>query len=174
MNMQTTNEPKKRTVTRIGDIFCAEIDNQYKVFLQYIAKDENMLCVPVIRVFKKKYPIDYVPEMNEILLGEVNFYSHTVPKIGIDCGLWYKVGTSKDIGDLTTFRFITSNDVGNGMLDYLSKSWRMWTLQGPPCSIGELPVEYYDNTYMGYIFPASDIIHQIEHGKSIFRYPRYK
>ncbi len=32
-------EKKKRIITRIGDIFCIEIDNEYKCYFQYIAKD---------------------------------------------------------------------------------------------------------------------------------------
>jgi hypothetical protein len=29
----------KRIVTKIGDVFCVEVDNDYKCFFQYVAND---------------------------------------------------------------------------------------------------------------------------------------
>lgn len=36
----------KRIITRIGDVFCAEIDGEYKSYFQYIEKDRTIeqLC----------------------------------------------------------------------------------------------------------------------------------
>ena len=90
---------KKRIVTRIGNVFCAEIDNECKRFFQYVANDLEELNSSVIRVFKNKYPMDYEPEIEEIVGDEVEFYAHTILKFGIVFNAWYKVGTSKNIGD---------------------------------------------------------------------------
>lgn len=86
---------KKRIVTRIGNVFCAEIDNECKRFFQYVANDIECLNSSVIRVFKTKYPMDYKPNIEEIVKDEVEFYAHTILKFGIVFNAWYKVGTSK-------------------------------------------------------------------------------
>ena len=49
----------KRIITKIGDIFCVEVDNDYKCYFQYVANDMTVLNSSVIRVFAKHYPIDY-------------------------------------------------------------------------------------------------------------------
>ena len=72
-----------RIVTKIGYVFCVDVDNQYKRFFQYIADDMTMLNTRVIRVFKRKYPMDYIPNMEEIVKDEVDFYAHTIIKFGI-------------------------------------------------------------------------------------------
>ena len=54
----------KRVVTKIGHIFCIEIDGEYKLFFQYVANDYSYLNSSVIRVFKNKYPMDYKPNMD--------------------------------------------------------------------------------------------------------------
>ena len=107
-------EKKKRIITRIGDIFCIEIDNEYKCYFQYIAKDMSQLNSSVIRVFKRHYPMDYEYDEQEVLNDEVNFYAHTILRIGIDNGTWYKVGKSKEVGDLTKILFRFSSDLGGG------------------------------------------------------------
>ncbi len=59
----------KRIVTKIGDVFCVEVDNEYKCFFQYVANDMTVLNSSVIRVFKEHYPIDYKPNLDEIVRG---------------------------------------------------------------------------------------------------------
>jgi hypothetical protein len=48
-----------------------------------------MLNGRVIRVFKQKYPLDYIPNMKETVKDEVDFY---VLKFGIQQNMWYKIG----------------------------------------------------------------------------------
>ena len=88
----------KRIVTRIGDIFCAEIDCEYKCYFQYIEKDLSQLNSSVIRVFKRRYPIEYSPIIEEIVIDDILFYAHTVLRAGIDYNAWYKAGKSKELG----------------------------------------------------------------------------
>ena len=77
----------KRIVTKIGDVFCAEIDGQYKRFFQYFAIDSTQLNSSVIRVFKQHYPMDYIPDISEIIAGEVEFYAHTVLRMEMVFGI---------------------------------------------------------------------------------------
>lgn len=174
MNMQTTNEPKKRTVTRIGDIFCAEIDYKYKVFLQYIAKDFALLGSRVIRVFKTRYPMDYVPIMDEIVKDQVDFCAHVFANVGVHAGLWHKIGKSKDWGDPASITFIKSRDQGNRDPDFISKKWSIRKIGEELVYVGELPEEYHINTYYDVVYPPFDIINRIKNGKHTFTTPRYK
>lgn len=82
----------KRTVTRIGDIFCAEIDNEYKCYFQYVGKDTYQLGGALIRVFRKHYPLDANPSMDEITADEVAFHTLTYIQPGTYDNAWYKVG----------------------------------------------------------------------------------
>lgn len=58
----------KRIVTKIGNIFCVEVDSKHKRFFQYVANDLSQLNSSVIRVFKRKYTIDYTPDMDDIVM----------------------------------------------------------------------------------------------------------
>lgn len=57
----------KRIVTKMGDIFCVEIDNGYKRFFQYIINDIEALNSSVIRVFKTHYPLTFthIPSISQ-------------------------------------------------------------------------------------------------------------
>ena len=88
------NNMVKRVVTRIGNIFCVEVDSKHKRFFQYITTDMSQLNSSVIRVFKKTYPIDWKPDMDVIVDDEVDFYAHTVLSVGIRNNTWYKVETN--------------------------------------------------------------------------------
>ena len=71
----------KRIVTRKGDIFCVEIDNKFKAYFQYITTDMTQLNSTVIRVFKKHYPMDYVPDFDEIVRDDVTSPYPTLPSL---------------------------------------------------------------------------------------------
>ncbi len=81
----------KRIVTRIGNVFCAEINGEYKSYFQYVCNDMSQLNSSVIRVFKSRYTIDYEPVLEDIINDEVAFYAHTILKDGIEFNVWYKV-----------------------------------------------------------------------------------
>ena len=68
----------KKLIIRKGDIFCAEIENEYKCYFQYIERDRTQMGSNVIRVFKTRYPITYDPIIDEIVKDEVFFYAHTL------------------------------------------------------------------------------------------------
>ena len=103
------NKTQKRIVTRVGDIFCVELKEQ-KVYLQFIAIDTSYLNSVAIRVFKRKYPLDYVFNADEVVNDEVMFYAHTLIQPGLKQGIWSKVGKSKDVGDLEKVLFRTTSD----------------------------------------------------------------
>lgn len=77
-------EVKKRVYTKIGDVYCAEIDDSFKMYFQYIMDDTSQLTSPVVRVFKTKYPLYYDPVLEDIIRDEIVFYAHVVIRWGLN------------------------------------------------------------------------------------------
>ena len=78
----------KRIVLKVGNVFCVEIERTCKYFFQYITDDKSQLNTNVIRVFKTRYPLDYVPNVDDIVNDEVMFYAHVILKFGINERIW--------------------------------------------------------------------------------------
>lgn len=163
-------EKKKRIVTRLGDIFCVEIDHQYKAYFQYIAKDWEMLNSTVIRSFKRRYPIDYNPTMDEIVNDEVSFYGHTILRAGLLYDAWYKVGTSKNLGDTENIKFrYTPETPPHIHGSTKSYKWYIWTINQPQQFVGEMTDEY--RTYdWGVVLSFENLVTKIKTGKYWYTY----
>ena len=155
----------KRIVTRIGDIFCAEIDGEYKCYFQYIEKDLEQLNSSVIRTFKARYPMDYKPVIEDIVKDEILFYAHTILRVGIEYGAWYKVGKSKELG-LSGLNNVMFGDVFNYKatpnlqlieVDYL-ENWTIWKVNEERINIGVLPTEYYEIIEEGGVVPYDEVV----------------
>lgn len=155
----------KRIVTKIGDVFCVEIDNEYKCFFQYIEKDILQLGSSVIRAFKTRYPMDYKPVIEDIVKDEILFYAHTILRVGIEYGAWYKVGKSKELG-LSGLNNVMFGDVFNYKatpnlqlieVDYL-ENWTIWKVNEERINIGVLPTEYYEIIEEGGVVPYDEVV----------------
>lgn len=154
-------EKKKRVVTRIGDIFCVE-NKEYKAYFQYIAIDFEYLNSSTVRVFKKRYSLDYEFNAEEVVQGEVEFYAHTMLQPGLKGGFWTKVGKSKDIGDIENVLFRTTDWTPVRMKSY---RWYIGGINKKYVFIGELTEEYAAKTYEATLVPPIDIVMRIETGK---------
>ena len=156
----------KRIVTRIGNVFCAEIDNECKRFFQYVANDIECLNSSVIRVFKTKYLMDYEPKVEEIVKDEVEFYAHTILKFGIVFNAWYKVGTSKNIGD--EYKESLFGDISPIIYQKPdinpAENWIIWKINQPRIFVGRLNKEYTDKVNRGGVIPYVDIINRLKFG----------
>ena len=169
----------KRIVTKIGDIFCVEVDNAYKRYFQYFCNDLTQLNSDVIRVFKKKYPMDYKLKPEDIVKDEVDFYAHTILRNGIEDGLWYKVGKAK--GEFEEEKkiplFGTCNDreyTTEGIIHVDPNSnWYVWRINCPFKSIGILPEEYRDVVDWGSVKPDVEIFDRIKYGYYRWNSPGY-
>ena len=161
----------KRIVTKIGNVFCVEIDGKYKSFFQYVANDMSQLNSSVIRVFKKRYPMDYVPVMNDIIQDEVSFYAHTVLRNGIVYDAWYKVGKAEvlnegEINDVVwghtqDFVFISVTEMPE--INPL-ENWFIWKINTPRIGVGKLPQKYHDILEPGTVFAYTAIVDRIKFG----------
>ena len=164
----------KRIITRVGDVFCAEIDGEYKSYFQYIEKDIAQLTSSVIRVFKTRYPMDYEPVIEDIVADEILFYAHAVLRVGIEDNVWYKVGKSKNLGldGLnqvlwgTMSRFTHYYENGFPKIKEVNplENWTIWYVNCDRVNIGRLPEKYYDIIEYGSVSPYSSIIERLKYG----------
>ena len=148
---------EKRTIARIGNIFCVEIDNIYKCYFQFVAYDRTQLMGQVIRVFKTRYPMDYVPNLKEIVRDEVSFYSHALVGIGLQDHEWYNVGNNPDKGDVENIYFKTES---------YERKWRIWKINKEFEFVDTLP-DVAGGFHYGVIFPAKDVLAKIKTGHYI-------
>lgn len=171
---------EKRTVVRVGDIFCVEIDGNYKCYFQYVIRNDFYLGGQVIRVFKERYAIDTYPDMDNIVNGKVAFYVHTLIKVGLKYKAWYKVGKSANVGtnELKTVIFGDARDV-NPAEPYeircakAIKNWYIYKVNEKAVWVGELPTKYQDILQVGGIIPFVEIINRIKYGYYRFTRSEY-
>ena len=152
----------KRVVTKIGHIFCVEIDGVYKCFFQFIAVDETELNSTVIRVFKTHYPMDYKPNLDEIVKDNIDFYAHVLLNDGVRNGSWYRVGKHSNLENIDNimfkdYEYITSTERADGI-------WFVWIINGETMNLGRLLPEMYKDIPDGGIFPDTFIIRKIKTG----------
>lgn len=152
----------KRVVTKVGDVFCANIDGKYKRYLQYIVSDLEQLNSDVIRVFKEKYPIDAEPKLDEVVKGEVDFYAHCVVSGGVKRGLWEKVGKCADVGDVEHIIFRCKGIMIDGDFkdDY---GWRVWYVNQPMVEYHSLRDEH-KQSFLGSVFLPESILYKMKNG----------
>ncbi|MBO4785804.1 MAG: hypothetical protein J5510_01915 [Prevotella sp.] len=150
----------KRVVTKVGDVFCVKVDDNHKKYFQYIINDLTQLNSDVIRVFKENYPIDALPELEEIVHAEIDFYSHCVISVGVKRGLWEKIGNIKEAGD-------TENIIFKDKLDYtridIQNDWRIWHINRDIICVENL--NFKDKqTHLGLVFQPEQIVHKTRTG----------
>jgi len=146
--------------TVIGDVFCAQIDENQKRYIQYIVSDLTQLNSDVIRAFKKVYPISDNPDLLEIVNGEVDFYAHCVTKAGIKRELWKKIGNIQNVGNL---KYIIFKSKGDYTKPSIQNDWWIWRINGEHVDVGELKGEC-KQAHLGLVFSPEDIMHKLKTG----------
>lgn len=162
----------KKIQTKIGDVFCMEIDNKYKIYFQYVAKDYAILNSSLIKVFKTRYEITKELMIEDIVGDEVLFFAHTILKVGLSYGAWYKVGNSfvmnHDNIDNVIFG-ITMDTYVDENLQILSinptMNWRIWSIKNKDMErVGILPFFVKNRVEIGTVVTFIDIIARIKYG----------
>lgn len=114
----------KAPATHIGDVFEIPLGS-CKRHMQFVVVDSSCLGGWGIRVFEKGFSIEASPSVDEIVADCVDFYCLTYAiGQGAADGLWKKVGTSKNLGDLNKMVF---RDYHQGLLPGEKNCWRVWT-----------------------------------------------
>ena len=167
----------KRVYTKKGDIYEVNIDDTYKRYIQLIGYDLECLNSDTFRVFKKTYPLDYSPTIDEILNDEIDFYVHSFASGGIHDGIWNLVYRSKNVGNLDDIKFRTFGELpppGISCAEYVFSESRVWTFNGNNSHLicGKLPKKW-EGAYLGLVVQPEHILYRIKYGK--FRWePKYK
>ena len=167
-----------RVYTKIGDVFSVKVSDTGKKYFQLIAYDKNQLTSDVIRAFKTIYPIDSVPNLAEIISGEVEFYTHCVTKWGVNLNCWEKVGSVKDVGaiDHILFRHSLVNDLRNSNtpLKAIVDGWFVWRINDTKFTqVGKLVGENR-NAEIGIVVNPYDVVERMQTGKFSFSYPGFE
>lgn len=162
---------KRKKTTKVGDIFAVKIDDNHQRFFQYIISDTSQLNSSVIRVFKKEYLITDIIDWNEVVKGEVDFYAHTILRVGLDYNQWELVANVPEIGDYSHVWFRSSRDIGNTQIE-VSQRWSIWQINQKRIYIGKLS-SIYSNAEIGSVVTAWDVVERIKTGKYSFKYPGF-
>lgn len=162
---------KRKKTTKIGDIFAVKIDNNHQRFFQYIVSDMTMLNSSVIRVFKKEYLVTDVIDWNEVVRDEVDFYAHTILRVGLDYDLWDLVANVPEVGDYSHIWFRRSGDSGKPQVE-VSYDWDVWRINQNFIDVGRLPKKYH-NAEIGVVVSAHNVVKRIKTGKYSFKYPGF-
>ena len=160
---------KKRVYTKPGDIFSVTLDNNTKRYLQFVVRDFTLFGSDVIRVFQKIYPVEEHPSLAEILVDEVDFYTHSLCSLGAKQGHWEKIGTSKQVGRLN----ILFRETEDEHCTKVSYRWYVWLINQKEKYVGKLKGEYIEAD-LGGMFPPSSVVHRIKTGQCEFVYPDYQ
>jgi len=165
----------KRVVTKIGDIFSVPINDKSKKYFQLIAFDLTQLNSDVIRSFKKEYPINVDPDLEEVVNSEVQFYAHCVTKWGVKLGYWGQVGKSNYLGDLSHVLFRDTNDYGEKEYIEISHKWYVWHINDPDfVRVGNLEGENR-KAEIGMVMSPANVVHRIRTGEyNLPFYPRFE
>ncbi len=158
-----------RVITKIGDVFMAQLDGNGKKYFQYIANDLTMLNSSVIRTFRKRYPADAKPDLQEVVADEVDFYAHVVIKWGIKMSLWEKAGKVPFSGKLDVL-FRDSQDYGSGL--GTSYNWLIWKVNEEQKYVGKLGGEH-QRAEIGVVVAPVDIVERMRTGKYRYVHPGY-
>ena len=151
----------KRIVTKIGDIFSVTLDNGNLRFFQYIANDWTDLNSSVIRVFKKEYPRGYELDPEEVVSDDVDFYAHTILRMGVADGDWQKVGKCKDVGDTDNILF---REVTKSAVDHKERIWHAWYINKEWFTIGKLTSDFRAKSDIGSVWVSSAVAYRIRNG----------
>jgi hypothetical protein len=154
----------------VGDVFEVRMDASTRRFFQYIADDTSQLNSHIVRVFKRTYGANEVPDLRSVANGDVDFHAHVFLGVGIKQQLWRKVGHDQPRGDVDVL-FRDTNDYGNPKIK-VSTNWHVWRVNNPFEKVGALRPKY-EGAEIGVIVPPDSLLYRMRNGKYDFVYPEY-
>jgi len=152
-----------------GDIFEVPLNDNIRGYFQYIGVDESELSSYVIKVFKKRYQIKEVLELEDIVKDEVQFYARVIIQLGEKMNLWHKVGRIKDIRDTDSIFFRVPNRPKNYISGESVSSWKLWQMNERAVEVDNSSSEL-QSAYIGAIVSPVDIVDRMQTGEYKFIY----
>lgn len=163
----------------LGNIFSFETAYGKKRYFQYICNDISCMNTQVIRVFKTVYSAKDNPPVEKIVADEIDFYAHTIVRVGIIDNVWHKVETSNDLGldklnKITFVLFFTADELtGLPSIQTDRPLWKIWKSNERIhwCSdINEMSPKYLE---IGSILPIHQIVNRLNDGFYTFTANEY-
>ena len=162
-----------RAFTKVGDIFEISLQNGKSRYFQYIAKDRTNLNADVIRVFRRSYVEIDSPQIDTIILDEIEYYLHTSVSAGVKIGVWKRFGSSQKLGNLDISFRISLDSFESELNKAASKKWVVWQLNKERCFVGRLPGSYHD-AGIGMVYSPITIYNWLQTGKYPYEnYPTF-
>lgn len=152
-----------------GDIFEVPLKNGFRMYFQFIYKDDSYLAGHLIRGFEYKAAKDDSFSLHDITRHGIKFYTHTRVFEGLKEGFWTKLGNVPIEADFDPPTFVTTADT----IAYVKKSFEWYIWKGDftkAKKLGALPEKYKDFPISA-LFPPSDIVEWFENGWHGFRQP---
>ena len=171
----------KKTVVRVGNIFCIEIDESYKVYFQFIVRDYEILGSEVIRVFRKRWPMDSNPTTKEIISDDVGFYTHVFIHAGLYENVWYKIGTIREVGIESYTKILFGRASATKVISPYEtldvnplENWWIGHINEPYNNVGVLPDQLRDFVEVASVMPYDEIIDRVKRGYFMSTMAEYK
>lgn len=164
---------KKKVPTRVGNVYCVEIDDKFKRYFHFLIKDETSLNGNVIRVFKTRYKLDENPDIETIVADETDFYAETFILWGLYANAWYYVGKSKNLRleEIKNIWFATRENENKfiqperrKLFDYEEWNKKMWKINGPLLDVPEIPSTGELQIYPGGVFSSNTLLTRLKTG----------
>lgn len=167
----------KRLRTKIGDIFSVPINDREKRYIQLVAFDLLQLNSDVIRCFVRKYSLDVVPTMEEVINDEVLFFAHCATDFGLKLNLWSKVGNNHNVGSPENILFRSTNDYarkeGTEPVT-ISDNWHIWKINDQTFTrVGKL-VGKNRSAFMGLLINPYGLLELAKGNKYPANYPDFE
>ena len=166
-----------RKNTKIGDVFCVEVDESNKKYFQLVAFDLTQLNSDVIRAFKRTYPLNASPDLSEVVSDEIEFYAHCVTKFGLKMKLWETVGNTAEVGDTSQILFRDTNDYGSKVGEEkikVSHNWHVWYINDENFThVGKLEGRNKDS-HVGLVINPLGIVELLKGNKYPINYPEFE
>lgn len=151
-----------------GDVFQVHLDQSVVGFFQYVARDPSQLNSHVARVFKRKHKEDDIPDLADVVRGEVAFHAHVFLGVGSKQGLWRMVGRCDVVGAVDVL-FRHSNDYGKSKRQ-TSSDWYVWKIDGPYEQVGALRGDLRRAEF-GVVVPPDSLVYRMNNEAYDFFYP---
>ncbi len=144
-----------RVYKRINDIYEVELPD-CKRYFQFLGSDSSLLGGNVIAIFRDRHDKSASPEVNDIIKGPVEYYSHTNINYGVELGLWKKYGNAPACNDLSRIYFRNYVDERN--------IWHIWRANEKLLSFAKVPYKFR-KAYITYLFPPHCVCHKFMYGR---------